>query len=52
MMPRRVLVQWNLDVIEKLQHFCLDFKATYNDMAYKKGPLVSPQYGGYPLSVS
>ena len=29
--------------IKKLQQLGLDFIATYNDMAYKEGPLVSPQ---------
>jgi uroporphyrinogen decarboxylase len=38
-----IFIEWNLVVIDKLQHFGLDFIATYNDMAYKEGPLVSPQ---------
>ena len=30
-------------ILEKLQGLGLDFLVTYNDMAYKEGPLVSPQ---------
>jgi uroporphyrinogen decarboxylase len=38
-----IFIEWNLVVLEKLQGLGLDFIATYNDMAYKEGPLVSPQ---------
>lgn len=38
-----IFIEWNLVVLEKLQTLGLDFIATYNDMAYKEGPLVSPQ---------
>jgi uroporphyrinogen decarboxylase len=38
-----IFIEWNLVVLEKLQRLGLDFIATYNDMAYKEGPLVSPQ---------
>jgi uroporphyrinogen decarboxylase len=38
-----IFIEWNLVVLEKLQRLGLDFIAAYNDMAYKEGPLVSPQ---------
>lgn len=38
-----IFIEWNLVVLEKLQTLGLDFIAAYNDMAYKEGPLVSPQ---------
>jgi uroporphyrinogen decarboxylase len=38
-----IFIEWNLVVLEKLQRLGLDFIATYNDLAYKEGPLVSPQ---------
>lgn len=38
-----IFIEWNLVVLEKLQALGLDFLVTYNDMAYKHGPLVSPQ---------
>jgi uroporphyrinogen decarboxylase len=38
-----IFIEWNLVVLEKLQSLGLDFIAAYNDMAYKEGPLVSPQ---------
>ena len=38
-----IFIDWNLVVLDKLQKLGLDFIATYNDMAYKEGPLVSPQ---------
>ena len=38
-----IFIEWNLVVLEKLQTLGLDFITTYNDMAYKEGPLVSPQ---------
>jgi uroporphyrinogen decarboxylase len=38
-----IFIEWNLVVLEKLQGLGLDFIATYNDMAYNEGPLVSPQ---------
>lgn len=38
-----IFIEWNLVILEKLQHLGLDFIVTYNDMAYKEGPLVSPQ---------
>jgi uroporphyrinogen decarboxylase len=38
-----IFIEWNLVVLEKLQRLGLDFIVTYNDMAYKEGPLVSPQ---------
>jgi uroporphyrinogen decarboxylase len=38
-----IFIEWNLVIIEKLQGLGLDFLMTYNDMAYKEGPLVSPQ---------
>ena len=38
-----IFIEWNLAVLEKLQALGLDFIVAYNDMAYKEGPLVSPQ---------
>jgi len=38
-----IFIEWNLVVLEKLQRLGIDFIATYNDMAFKEGPLVSPQ---------
>jgi uroporphyrinogen decarboxylase len=38
-----IFIDWNLVVLDKLQKLGIDFIATYNDMAYKEGPLVSPQ---------
>jgi uroporphyrinogen decarboxylase len=38
-----IFIEWNLVVLEKLQALGFDFIATYNDMAYKHGPLVSPK---------
>ncbi|UCG06016.1 MAG: hypothetical protein JSV83_19205 [Desulfobacterales bacterium] len=38
-----IFIEWNLVVLDKLQKLGLDFIVTYNDMAYKEGPLVSPQ---------
>lgn len=38
-----IFIEWNLVIIEKLHSLGLDFIMTYNDMAYKEGPLVSPQ---------
>jgi len=38
-----MFIEWNLTVIEKIQTLGFDFIAGYNDMAWKEGPLVSPQ---------
>ena len=38
-----IFVAWNIAVIERLQTLGFDFIVAYNDMAYKYGPLVSPQ---------
>ena len=38
-----MFVEWNLAVIEKIQTLGFDFIVGYNDMAWKEGPLVSPQ---------
>ena len=38
-----MFIEWNLVVIEKIQTLGFDFIAAYNDMAWKEGPLVSPQ---------
>ena len=38
-----IFIEWNLVVVEKLQETGIDFIIAYNDMAYKMGPLVSPQ---------
>lgn len=38
-----MFTEWNLVVIEKIQSLGIDFIVGYNDMAWKKGPLVSPQ---------
>ncbi len=38
-----IFIEWNLVVIEKLQSLGIDFITGYNDMAWKDGPLVSPQ---------
>ena len=38
-----IFVEWNIAVIEKLQGLGVDFFLACNDMAYKEGPLVSPQ---------
>ena len=38
-----IFIEWNLVVLEKLQNLGIDFITAYNDMAYKDGPLVSPQ---------
>ena len=38
-----IFIQWNLPILEKLQGLGIDFIVAYNDMAYKGGPLVSPQ---------
>jgi uroporphyrinogen decarboxylase len=38
-----IFIDWNLVILEKLQRLGIDFIVTYNDMAYKEGPLVSPQ---------
>ena len=38
-----IFIEWNLVILEKLQALGLDFIVAYNDMAYKEGPLVSPQ---------
>ncbi len=38
-----IYVEWNIAVIEKLQGLGVDFFFACNDMAYKEGPLVSPQ---------
>ena len=38
-----IFVEWNITVIEKLQGLGVDFFMACNDMAYKAGPLVSPQ---------
>jgi uroporphyrinogen decarboxylase len=36
-------IEWNLVILEELQRLGFDFIVAYNDMAYKEGPLVSPQ---------
>jgi uroporphyrinogen decarboxylase len=38
-----IFIDWNLVVLEKLQRLGIDFITAYNDMAWKEGPLVSPQ---------
>ena len=38
-----IFIKWNLVVIEKIQALRVDFITAYNDMAWKEGPLVSPQ---------
>jgi len=38
-----IFIEWNLAIIENLQKLGIDFIMTYNDMAYKSGPLVSPE---------
>lgn len=38
-----IFIEWNIVIIEKLQQLGIDFIVAYNDMAYKSGPLVSPQ---------
>jgi len=38
-----IFIEWNLAVLEKLQTLGIDFLVTYNDMAWKGGPMVSPQ---------
>ena len=38
-----IFIEWNLVILEKLQDLGIDFIVAYNDMAYKGGPLVSPQ---------
>ncbi len=38
-----MFIEWNLVVIEKIQTLGFDFIVAYNDMAWKEGPLVSPQ---------
>ena len=38
-----IFIEWNLVVLEKLQTLGIDFLVTYNDMAWKGGPMVSPQ---------
>ncbi len=36
-------VEWNSVVVEKLQTLGIDFFMCYNDMAFRSGPMVSPQ---------
>jgi len=38
-----IFIEWNRKVIENLQPLGIDFLIGYNDMAWKDGPLVSPQ---------
>lgn len=38
-----IFIEWNLAVLEKIQTLGIDFLVTYNDMAWKGGPMVSPQ---------
>lgn len=38
-----IFVEWNLVVLEKIQALGIDFIFACNDMAFKEGPLVSPQ---------
>jgi uroporphyrinogen decarboxylase len=38
-----IFIDWNLVVLEKIQGLGIDFITAYNDMAWKDGPLVSPQ---------
>ncbi len=38
-----IFIDWNLVILEKLQGLGINFIVAYNDMAYKEGPLVSPQ---------
>ncbi len=38
-----IFIEWNLVILEKIQALGIDFIVTYNDMAWKDGPLVSPQ---------
>jgi uroporphyrinogen decarboxylase len=37
-----IFIEWNLVVLEKIQSLGVDFIVAYNDMAWKGGPLVSP----------
>ena len=36
-------MEWNMVVVEKLQQCGFDFLVCYNDMAYRSGPMISPQ---------
>lgn len=36
-------IEWNCVVVEKLQQVGIDFIMAYNDMAFRSGPIVSPQ---------
>ncbi len=38
-----IFTEWNLAVLEKIQTLGIDFIVAYNDMAWKGGPMVSPQ---------
>jgi len=38
-----IFIEWNLVILEKLQGLGIDFIVTYNDMAFKSGPLISLQ---------
>jgi uroporphyrinogen decarboxylase len=38
-----IFIEWNLVVLEHIQNLGVDFIVAYNDMAWKEGPLVSPQ---------
>ena len=38
-----IFIEWNLVILENLQKIGIDFICAYNIMAYKSGPLVSPQ---------
>ncbi len=38
-----IVIEWNLAILEKIQTLGIDFIVAYNDMAWKDGPLVSPQ---------
>ena len=36
-------IEWNCELVEKLQSIGFDFYVTYDDIAYKSGPMFSPQ---------
>lgn len=38
-----IFIEWNLAILENIQKLGIDFIMTFNDMAYKSGPLVSPE---------
>ena len=38
-----IFIEWNLEVLDQIQKLGIDFIVAYNDMAFKSGPLISPQ---------